>query len=80
VNLGLITSKFPQSEDIEELKQKVYRAAEFVAQGGRETREEALKRLGVSQCGFASHSDGNNVSKEDMIKKLKLVMKLADEL
>ena len=59
---------------------KVYAAADMVAQGGG-TREDALKRLGVSpQCGFASHSDGNNVGHEDMIKKLQLVRKLADAI
>jgi methionine synthase II (cobalamin-independent) len=68
-------------EDLEEMKKKVYQAAELVAQGSGQTKEEALNRLGVSpQCGFASHSDGNNVGKEDMIKKLQLVRKLADEI
>jgi len=81
VILGLVTSKFPKLEDKEELKRKVYQAAELVAEGTGETKEEALERLGVSpQCGFASHSDGNAVVKEDMINKLKLVRELADEI
>jgi methionine synthase II (cobalamin-independent) len=81
VILGLITSKFPALEDIEQMKRKVYQAAELIAEGAGETREQALNRLGVSpQCGFASHSDGNNVGKEDMIKKLELVRKLADAI
>lgn len=81
VILGLITSKFPKLEDMEEMKKKVYQAVNLVAEGSGQTKEEALNRLGVSpQCGFASHSDGNNLSKEDMIRKLQLVRKLADEV
>ena len=56
---------------MDEIKQKVYQAAELIAQGTGESKEEALNKLGVSQqCGFASHSNGNNVGKEDMIKKV----------
>jgi len=81
VILGLVTSKFPELENIEEMKKKVYQAAELIASGTGQTKEEALNQLGVSpQCGFASHSDGNNVGKEDMVKKLQLVRKLADEI
>lgn len=81
VILGLITSKFPKLEHLGEMKAKVQRAAELLAEGSGQSREEALERLGVSpQCGFASHSDGNNVGKEDMIKKLQLVRKLAEEI
>lgn len=81
VILGLVTSKFPKLEHLGEMKAKVQRAAELLAEGSGQSREEALGRLGVSpQCGFASHSDGNNVGKEDMIKKLQLVRKLADEI
>ena len=37
------------------MKKRVYEAADFVAQGNNESREEALRRLGVSpQCGFAA--------------------------
>ena len=81
VILGLVSSKFPEMEEREELKKKVYQAAELIAEGTGESKEEALARLGVSpQCGFASHSDGNAVVKDDMIKKLKLVRALADEI
>jgi methionine synthase II (cobalamin-independent) len=81
VILGLLSSKFPQLEDKEEMKRRVYQAAELISQGTGETKEEALNRIGVSpQCGFASHSDGNNVQKEDMVKKLQLVRTLADEI
>ncbi|TVY83586.1 Uncharacterized protein LSUE1_G001232 [Lachnellula suecica] len=81
VILGLITSKFSKMEDKAELKKRVYQAAELIAQGTGETKEEALNRLGVSpQCGFASHSDGNAVVKDDMINKLKLVRELAEDI
>lgn len=81
VILGLVTSKFPELEDLEELKGRVEGALQMVMQGMGEEREEVLKRVGVSpQCGFASHSDGNNVGHEEMVAKLKLVRKLADEI
>jgi methionine synthase II (cobalamin-independent) len=81
VILGLVTSKFPKLEDIEEMKKKVHQAADLISQGTGETKEEALNRLGVSpQCGFASHSDGNNMNHDSMVTKLKLVRKLADEI
>ncbi|ORY13174.1 5-methyltetrahydropteroyltriglutamate-homocysteine methyltransferase [Clohesyomyces aquaticus] len=88
VILGVITSKFPgkgrddpELEDKEEMKQRIYQAADIVAKGAGETREEALKRVGVSpQCGFASHAEGNLIDIEGMKKKLALVRQIADEL
>ncbi|KAK1061187.1 hypothetical protein LTR12_004791 [Friedmanniomyces endolithicus] len=81
VILGVITSKFPKMEDKEEMKERIYKAAEFVAAGSGESKEDALQRLGVSpQCGFASHEDGNLLSHDDMVKKLKLVRQIADEV
>jgi len=79
VILGVVTSKFPELENLEEMKAKVFQAADFVAQGTGQTREQALNQLGVSpQCGFASHAEGNLVTIDDMIAKLKLVRQLAD--
>ena len=81
VILGVVTSKFPQLEDQKEMVQRVYKAADFVAEGSGESRQAALQRLGVSpQCGFASHADGNLLGTEDMVKKLKLVRSIADEV
>lgn len=81
VILGVITSKFPKLEDKEEMKQRIYKAAEYVASGSGESKEEAIQRLGVSpQCGFASHEDGNLLGYDDMVKKLKLVRQIADEV
>jgi methionine synthase II (cobalamin-independent) len=81
VIIGCITSKFPQLEDLGEMKQRVLKAAEFVARGSGETVEDALRRMGVSpQCGFASHSWGNAIDRDGMIAKLKLVKQLADAI
>ena len=81
VILGVITSKFPEMEDKEEMKQRIYKAAEYVAAGSGESKDEALQRLGVSpQCGFASHEDGNLLGYDDMVKKLKLVRGIANDI
>lgn len=81
VVLGLITSKFPELEDLQELKNRVYSAAETMARGDAKSKEEALNRICVSpQCGFASHSEGNLLGQEDMKKKLELVVKLAKSI
>jgi len=81
VVLGVVTSKFPDLEKKEEMVERVYKAADFVAQGSGISREEALNQLSVSpQCGFASHAEGNSLGHEDMKKKLQLVRAVADEV
>ena len=81
VVLGVITSKFPKMEDLGEMEGRVRSAVKEMCKGTGESEEEALKRVGVSpQCGFASHSSGNAVKREDMVNKLKLVRKLADKI
>jgi methionine synthase II (cobalamin-independent) len=81
VILGVVTSKFAELEDKEQMKERVYQAADIVAKGSGQTRETALQRLGVSpQCGFASHFIGNVVTVEDMEKKLRLVRAIADDV
>ena len=81
VVLGVVTSKFPQLEDQQEMVDRIYKAADFVAEGSGQSREEALKRLSVSpQCGFASHHEGNSLGYEDMRKKLQLVRAIADQV
>ncbi|KAI5856201.1 5-methyltetrahydropteroyltriglutamate-homocysteine methyltransferase [Durotheca rogersii] len=81
VVLGVITSKFPELEDLNEMRNRVFQAADIIAKGAGQTREEALGRICVSpQCGFASHHLGNAVTREDMIAKLKLVRELADSI
>lgn len=81
VILGVVTSKFPELEDKDKMKERIFAAADIVAQGAAQTREAALQRLGVSpQCGFASHHAGNNIGWEDMRKKLALVRSIADSI
>ncbi|GME64620.1 Methionine synthase vitamin-B12 independent [Neofusicoccum parvum] len=81
VILGVITSKSPELENLEKLKARVHQAAAFMAEGTGESPEQALHRMGVSpQCGFASHFLGNSLSFDDMVEKLKLVRRLADEI
>ncbi|KAJ9108684.1 hypothetical protein QFC21_000004 [Naganishia friedmannii] len=81
VVLGVVTSKHGEMEDKQEMVDRVYKAAEYVAEGNNITKEEALKVLCVSpQCGFGSHAEGNPISHEDMVKKLKLVRAIADQV
>ncbi|KAL7343537.1 UROD/MetE-like protein [Rhodotorula toruloides] len=78
VVLGLLTSKFPQLEKKEDLVKRIHEAADFVAKGSNQTREQALQRLCLScQCGFASHAEGNPVTEEDVVAKLRLVVETA---
>jgi methionine synthase II (cobalamin-independent) len=81
VILGVITSKFPKMEDLDEMEGRVREAAKWMVKGSGESEKEALNRCGVSpQCGFASHSSGNAVKRDDMVAKLKLVRDLADRI
>ncbi|KAJ3985545.1 hypothetical protein F5890DRAFT_1137371 [Lentinula detonsa] len=81
VILGVVTSKFPKLEDKEEMKERVYEAAEIIAKGNGERKEDALRRMGVSpQCGFASHEVGNLIDMDGMESKLRLVREIADEI
>ncbi|GAA5995940.1 cobalamin-independent methionine synthase II family protein [Rhodotorula paludigena] len=78
VVLGLVTSKFPQLEDKQDLINRINEAADFVAKGNGISREQALKQLAISpQCGFASHAEGNPVSSDDVLAKLTLVSDVA---
>lgn len=81
VVVGVISTKLRELEDKEATKQRIYKAAEFVAEGSGETREEALKRICVSpQCGFSTHESGYPLTVEDEKKKLSLVRQVADEI
>ncbi|KAI1270256.1 hypothetical protein F5Y18DRAFT_414075 [Xylariaceae sp. FL1019] len=80
VTLGLVTTKYPELEDLDKLKARVHQAAEVIAAGQQRLVEEVLKdSLAVSpQCGFASTHTGQNVGSEDrMWDKLVLVRDLA---
>ena len=64
VVLGLVTTKKPRIESVEEVRQRIAEAAKVVP----------LERLALSpQCGFASTMEGNRVSPEDQRRKLQLV-------
>lgn len=81
VVVGVISTKLRQLEDKEEMKARIYKAAEFVAEGSGQTKEEALKRISVSpQCGFSTHESGYPLSEDDEKKKLSLVRQIADEI
>ncbi|SDY34505.1 5-methyltetrahydropteroyltriglutamate--homocysteine S-methyltransferase [Lachnobacterium bovis] len=71
VVLGLITTKKPELEDKEFIKERIYKAAEYID----------LDRLSLSpQCGFASCEIGNKLNEEEQWAKLKLVKEIADEV
>jgi 5-methyltetrahydropteroyltriglutamate--homocysteine methyltransferase len=71
VVLGLVTTKRPQSESIDLLRQRITEASRYVP----------LDRLGLSpQCGFASSIIGNRISAEDQRRKLELVAKTVQAL
>jgi len=68
VVLGLVSTKTPAMEDIDELRYRVDDASRFVD----------LDRLGVSpQCGFASVEAGNPITFQAQEAKLRLVVDLA---
>ncbi|KAL5389430.1 hypothetical protein DPSP01_002330 [Paraphaeosphaeria sporulosa] len=83
VTLGLISTKTSELESLEELKKRVYDAAEVIASGQNRSAEEVLQdSLAVSpQCGFASAHHGKNVGNEErMWDKLVLVRDLATSI
>ncbi|KAJ5131314.1 uncharacterized protein N7515_007353 [Penicillium bovifimosum] len=81
VVVGVISTKLREMEDKEAVKQRIYSAADFVAEGSGETREEALKRVCVSpQCGFSTHESGYPLLVEHQKAKLQLVREVADEI
>lgn len=81
VVIGAISTKLRELEDKEEVKQRIYKAAEYVAAGSGQTKEEALKQIAISpQCGFSTHETGYPLSVEDEKKKLGLVRQIADEI
>jgi 5-methyltetrahydropteroyltriglutamate--homocysteine methyltransferase len=71
VVLGLVTSKTPQLEKEEDLKQRIKEASKYVP----------LDRLCLSpQCGFASTEEGNLLTEEEQWAKIRLIRKVADEV
>lgn len=71
VVLGLVTSKRPEIEPADELKRRVEEASRYVP----------LDALALSpQCGFSSSEDGNALTEEQEIAKLRLVVDTASEI
>ena len=71
VVLGLVTTKKPQLESADELRQRIAEAARYVP----------LERLALSpQCGFASTMEGNRIAPYDQRRKLELVSSVAREV
>ncbi|HEY3306122.1 MAG TPA: vitamin-B12 independent methionine synthase [Candidatus Binatia bacterium] len=68
VVLGLISTKKPQMESLNDLERKISDADRYISR----------ERLGLSpQCGFASSIVGNNLSFIEQQAKLKLVVDTA---
>jgi 5-methyltetrahydropteroyltriglutamate--homocysteine methyltransferase len=71
VVLGLVTTKRPGLERKDELKRRIEQAARFVE----------IDQLCLSpQCGFSSTVEGNELSYEDEVAKLGLVVETAAEV
>ncbi|MFC6464088.1 5-methyltetrahydropteroyltriglutamate--homocysteine S-methyltransferase [Marinilactibacillus sp. GCM10026970] len=71
VVLGLMTSKFPELEDIEVLKNRINEAAQYVPK----------EQLCISpQCGFASTEEGNLLTEEQQWAKLSHLINHIDEI
>lgn len=71
VVLGLVTSKSPELEDKELIKNRIKEATQFVP----------LDRLYLSpQCGFASTEEGNILTEEEQWKKIQLIKEIANEV
>ena len=71
VALGIVSSKHPPVETREQLVREIEQAA----------RHADVGQLAISpQCGFASVSEGNELSADDQWRKLEVVARTADEV
>jgi 5-methyltetrahydropteroyltriglutamate--homocysteine methyltransferase len=71
VVLGLVTSKRPELESKDDLKRRIEEAAKYVP----------LDQLCLSpQCGFSSTVEGNVLSYDDEVAKLRLIVEVAAEV
>jgi 5-methyltetrahydropteroyltriglutamate--homocysteine methyltransferase len=71
VVLGLITTKRSDLENKSDIKRRIAEATQFVD----------LDQLAISpQCGFASVVEGNLITPDDQLAKLRLVVESAEEL
>ena len=71
VVLGLVTTKRGELEDKDELKRRIEEASQFVD----------LDQLCLSpQCGFSSTAEGNNVTYDEQVAKLRRIVEVAEEV
>src|SRR5262245_24256567 len=71
VVLGLVSSKFPELESVDDLRRRIDEAAKYVP----------LEDLAISpQCGFASTSQGNVLTVDEQRRKLELVAETARQV
>jgi 5-methyltetrahydropteroyltriglutamate--homocysteine methyltransferase len=71
VVLGLVTTKRGALESKDDLKRRIDEASRFVD----------VDQLCLSpQCGFSSTLDGNSLTRDEQIAKLRLVVEVADEV
>jgi 5-methyltetrahydropteroyltriglutamate--homocysteine methyltransferase len=71
VVLGLVTTKRGELEDKDELKRRIEEASQFVD----------LDQICLSpQCGFSSTAEGNLVSYEQEVAKLRRIVEVAEEV
>ena len=71
VVLGLVSSKLPALEPKDLLKRRIDEAARYIG----------LDQLSLSpQCGFASSTEGNRMTEEEQMAKLRLVVEVANEV
>ncbi len=69
--LGLVSTKVPEMEKIDDLKRRIDQAAKFIP----------LDQIAISpQCGFASDVVGNLISADDQKRKLELVVETARQV
>lgn len=69
--LGLITTKVPQLEQVDELKKRIDQASKYIS----------VDQLAISpQCGFASDVVGNLISADDQKRKLETMVETARQV
>ena len=69
--LGLVTTKTPELESVDDLKRRIDSAARYVP----------MERLAISpQCGFSSTAHGNDINVETEVAKLRRVVEVAREV
>jgi len=71
VVLGLVTTKTPRRETVDELSSRIEEASQFID----------LERLALSpQCGFSTSIVGNAITVEDEKRKLKVIADTAQSV